>query len=169
MRLPAIIIVLAALQGCAQYTYFGRMEAPDSANQKREIVVYWTKTERTLWFDTVSGGVRLLTECSTNTVDYEEKPEGIVFLRRPEDVPVGRHIAVNAPCGSVLGATHIEALDTGALELTIHCRPDTSNEFAVTALLNYLQAREAPYQFHIERAKSDEIPGGAPKPRACRR
>ena len=169
MRAPAIVVLLAVLQGCAQYTYFGRMEAQDSASREREIVVYWTKTERMLWFDTVSGGVRVLTECSTNAIDYEEKPEGIVFLRRPGDVPVGREIALNAPCGSVLGATRVEALGTGTLDLTMHCRPDTSNEFAITALVNYVQAREAPYRFRIVKAKSDEIPGGAPKPRVCRR
>lgn len=169
MRVPAIVVLLAVLQGCAQYTYFGRMEAQDSANQEREIVVYWTKTERAVWFDTVSGGVRVLTECSTNAIDYEEKPEGIVFLRRPGDVPVGREIALNAPCGSVLGATRVEALGTGPLELTMHCRPDTSNEFAIAPVVSYLQAREAPYRFRIERARSDEIPGGAPKPRVCRR
>ena len=169
MRVLAIMVVLAALQGCAQYTYFGRIEARDSSNHEREIVVYWTKTERLLWFDTASGGVRMLTECSTNTIDYEEKPQGIVFLRRPEDVPVGREIPLNEPCGSVLGATRVEALIAAPLELTVHCRPDVSNEFAIATSRNYPLAREAPYRFPIEKVKSETMPGGAPRPRACRR
>lgn len=169
MRALALALALAALSGCAQYTYFGRLEAQDSADKPREVVVYWTRTERKLWFDTVAGGVRVLTECSTNTLDYEEKPQGIVFLRRPGDVPVGHAIALGEPCGRVLGAQRIEDLATGELNLTVNCRPDTSNEFAVTAVVNYLQAREAPYRFLIEKAPTDEVPGGAPKPRLCRR
>ena len=169
MKALAVALVLAALSGCAQVAYFGRLEAQDSADTPREVVVYWTKTERMLWFDTVSGGVRVLTECSTNTLDYEEKPQGIVFLRRPGDVPVGRAIALGEPCGRVLGAARVQDLATGALELTVNCRPDASNEFAVSSVVNYPQAREAPYRFTIEKAPAKEVPGGAPKPRACRR
>jgi len=169
MRALAIALALAALSGCAQYTYFGRIEAQDSADKPRELVVYWNRTERKLWFDTVSGGVRVLTECSTNVLDYEEKPQGIVFLRGPNDVPVGHAIALGEPCGRVLGAQRVEELATGPLELTVNCRPDASNEFAITALVNYPKARETPYRFTIEKTLTKEVPGGAPKPRACRR
>jgi hypothetical protein len=169
MRALVLALVLAALPGCVQYAYFGRLEVQDSADKPREVVVYWTRTERMLWFDTVAGGVRVLTECSTNTLDYEEKPRGIVFLRRPGDVPVGRAIALGEPCGRVRGATRVQDLGTGAVELTVNCRPDTANEFAITSLVHYPQAREAPYRFSIERAPAKEVPGGAPRPRACRR
>jgi len=169
MRALAIVLAVTTLSGCAQYTYFGRLEAQDSADKPREIVVYWSRTERLLWFDTVAGGVRVLTECSTNTLDYEEKPQGIVFLRRPNDVPVGRTVALGEPCGRVLGAQRVEELAAGTLELTVNCRPDTSNEFAVSALVNYPKAREAPYRFAIEKTPTKEVPGGAPKPRPCRR
>lgn len=169
MRTLALALALAALSGCAQYTYFGRIEAQDSAEKTREVIVYWHRTERKLWFDTVAGGVRVLTECSTNTLDYEEKPQGIVFLLRPGDVPVERAIALGEPCGRVLGAQRIKDLGTGTLELTQHCKPDSSNEFAVTATVNYLKARAEPYRFPIEKAPTDDVPGGAPKPRLCRR
>ena len=169
MKTLAIAFVLAALPGCAQFTYFGRIEAQDSANRPREVVVYWTRTERMLWFDTAAGGVRVLTECSTNTLDYEEKPEGIVFLRRPNDVPVGHTIAPGEPCGRVLGATRVQELGTDALELTVNCRPDTSDEFAIASVVHYPQARDAPYRFPIEKARTADVASGAPKPRACRR
>jgi hypothetical protein len=95
--------------------------------QIAEVVVYWTRTERKLWFDTVAGGVR------------------------------------------VLGATRVQDLAAGALELTVYCRPDAANEFAITSVVNFPQAREAPYRFTIEKAPTKEVPGGAPKLRACRR
>jgi hypothetical protein len=168
---PSVVLLAAAvlLSGCAQYTYFGRMQAKDSADKDREFVVYWTKTERKLWFDTAAGGVRLLTECSTNVVDYEEKPQGIVFLRRPSDVGVGETIALGEPCGSIVGGKHVADLTDGPLELTVHCRPDTTDDFAVSGVREYLRAREAPYQFDIQKKRTSDVSGGAPEPQQCRR
>lgn len=167
----AIVAFTAALaaSGCAQYTYFGSLQAKDSAGKDREVVVYWTKTERKLWFDTAAGGVRLLTECSTNAVDYEEKPQGIVFLRRPADVGVGRSIALGAACGRILTAPRVADLGEGTLELTMHCRPDTTDDFSIPALRQYLQARDTPYRFQIHKKRTDEVDSGAPIPQACRR
>ena len=167
--MTAVLVATAFLiSGCVQYTYFGRIAAKDSADKDREAVAYWTKTERMFWFDTASGGVRVRTECSANTLDYEEKPQGSVFLRQPTDVPVERGIAIGAPCGTVLNAKRVNDLDVGPLDLTVHCRPDTSNEFAVSAVVNYLQARETPYRFHIEKKRTADISDGAPKTRPCR-
>jgi hypothetical protein len=167
--MTALLAAALVLSGCAQYTYFGRIEAKDSADQDRDVVVYWTKTERKLWFDTASGGVRVLTECSTNAIDYEEKPQGIVFLRRPSDVPVGPDIALGAPCGQVLGATRVKELDVGALELTVHCRPDVGDEFAIASLTHYPKARDEPYRFPIQKSRTGDLAAGAPQPRPCRR
>lgn len=170
MKLTIVALTTALAAGaCAQYTYFGNLQARDSADKDREIVVYWTKTERKLWFDTVAGGVRLLTECSTNTLDYEEKPQGIVFLRRPSDVGVGQTIPLGAPCGKILTAPRVADLGEGTLELTMHCRPDATGDFSIPALRQYLQARDAPYRFEIHKKRTDEVEGGAPKPPMCRR
>jgi len=99
MKALAVALVLAALSGCAQVAYFGRLEAQDSADTPREVVVYWTKTERMLWFDTVSGGVRVLTECSANTLDYELTVKDPATFTRPwkANFPLPRVQAPNDP------------------------------------------------------------------------
>jgi hypothetical protein len=79
------------LSGCAShYVYQGELSALDSASHVRTFLVYWTRTERPLWFDTAEGGVRLLTECSLNDLYFKEQENGIIFERREGDRGVGR-------------------------------------------------------------------------------
>lgn len=51
------------------------------AGKTREILVYWNRTERLLWFDTVAGAVRIKTQCGS-TIVFEEKEVGIIFRAR---------------------------------------------------------------------------------------
>ncbi len=150
-------LYVALLSGCSHYVYSGTILGKDSSDKVRTVLAYWTKTERLLWFDEYSGGVRLLTECSTNTIDFEEKGNSIIW-----EVPV------QGVCGTLLNARKIEELGEGTLLLMLYCNPDTSDEFVLPAQKSYLPARSRPYAFSISRQKVPDIQSGIPKPPKCR-
>jgi hypothetical protein len=93
-------------------------------------VAYWNRTERPLWFDTAAGSVTVLTQCSANALQFDERPEGLVFRQRPGDRGVGAASAPGGICGRVEGGTTVVALDEGDLVLRVWCEPER-NEFSV--------------------------------------
>lgn len=162
----SLVLLAVLLSGCTTYVFQGTIEAPDSSGTERQHLVYWSKTERPAGFDTVSGGIRVLTECSTNTMVFAEREDAIVFRRRPNDRGVGTDVPLGGPCGQVLDAERIRDLDEGVLRLTVHCEP-VGDEFSVGNQA-YLQAQEQPYRFPISRKKVDDLEEDTPERPACR-
>jgi hypothetical protein len=123
------------------------MEAKDSAGKTRDILVYWGRTERALWYDGVDGGVRVKAQCG-GTIVYEEKEDGILFRARAFDLTAaGQSLPVNSLCGRVFNAGKIADLTSGELQLDVQCRPKVT-DFS-SPLTHYLQAGR--YTFQIVR------------------
>lgn len=165
MRMVAIILLagLNLLAGCSSYVYSGTFEALDSFGNDREFQVYWQRTDYAFVYGVANGPVSLRTECSLNTVLFEDSDDGVVFRRRENDQamsvrPPGESDAL---CGRVIGVDEISDIEDGAgtLELASWCRP-MSNRPARA----YLQGRDDPYIVDITRVKSDEVP----EPPTCR-
>ncbi len=74
-RSPVALLVAAAslLTGCVTYQYYGEIDARNSDGREVKALAHWQKTERRLWFDTASGAVRVQTQCSLNTLVYNER------------------------------------------------------------------------------------------------
>jgi hypothetical protein len=159
------------LSGCAHnYVYSGTLEAEDSTGKTRKHLLYWNRTERPVWFDTAEGSVRMLPQCSLNTVAYDEQPDGIVFRARETDKQV---IGQAAPalkdriCGKVLNAGRITDLSEGTVEVTVLCEDAPADEFSRPK--PYLKASEHSYPFPVTKREvpnfSDE--GNVPKRPQC--
>ena len=71
------------LAGCAHnFVYSGTIDAQDSTGIVQPYILYWTKTDRPLWFDTTDGAVHIL-PCNANVLDYDERPaSGVDFRAR---------------------------------------------------------------------------------------
>jgi hypothetical protein len=149
-----LLVALFLLTGCAHnYVYSGVLEAEDSTGKMRQHLLYWLKTERPIWFDTVEGSVRMLPQCSLNTVAYDEQPNGIVFrLRQGADKKI---IGPAEPpiCGEVLSAKRIKDLVEGQVELTVLCADTPQDD--LDRPKPYLKARDQPYGFT---ASKREVP-----------
>ena len=158
------------LSGCAShYVYQGELSALDSASHERAFLVYWTRTERPLWFDTAEGGVRLLTECSLNDLYFKEQENGIIFERREGDKGAGRDVPLKGTCGEIQSAAKIRDLAEGRLLLSVYCLPDfNDNPFADTAAMQYLKAKDGPYEIMISRKKTPDVEQHIPQRPACR-
>jgi len=131
MRLAIILFVLS-LTGCTSTTtlHTGSIVVNTPTHQHQTSMVYWTTTDRPFWFGTESGTIRLLTSCSTNTIQFDEQPNGIIFRRRQTDVPVVGDIPLNGVCGRIENADTIRDVDD-ELVLTLSCQNE-SNAFTVT-------------------------------------
>jgi hypothetical protein len=165
-RLIIAVLVILTLSGCSSYVYFGSIETRDSDGEMREHLIYWFRTERTLWFDEASGSIRLLTECSTRTMNFDETETGIIFRRSSEDKADSGEISINDACGRIIGYSRIEDIPEGLLELEVFCHP-LPNEFS-TAQRAYIMSGDTVYVFNVIRMDRDEFEGGAPKRTDCR-
>ena len=161
-----ILLIIFAVCGCAQYTYFGSIEEQDSDGNMRTNLVYWTKTERKLWFDESSGSIKLLTECSLSTVNFDEKENGIIFYNTGGNEGVSHPVNINEPCGEILDVKKINKLTEGTLRLKIYCK-NVDEEFT-EGNHAYLKAKDGVYEFQIIRGKSTEFEDGVPKRPDCR-
>lgn len=159
----ATLLVMTLLSGCTSYVYSGSFDAQDSFGNDREFQVYWRKTEYLLLYGVANDPISLRTECSLNTVLFEDSEDGIVFRKREGDNP-----AVPPPprageevCGLVPGADQVTDIEDGtaALSLQVWCRPVSNSR-----LRTYLQASEDPYVVDISRAETDTVPD----PPTCR-
>lgn len=160
--LLAIWIVSA---GCSTYVYHGTIEEPDSDGVTRKHQIWWSVTERKLWFDEVEEGIRLREACSNRPVYFKETEDGIIFICTPQDEGAFNEIGVNGSCGSILDYLKVKDIPEGPLKLQVICVPKP-NEMAV-GIHAYLKAREMPYTFIIKRDKKEKFPDGAPKPPKC--
>lgn len=169
-KIISILFSLLSLMviGCTTYIYQGKIQATDSTGKNRQFVVFWNKTSRTLWFDSTAGSVSLLTECSANTVEFDEQPNGIFFRKRPSDVMAVPVILPKDVCGEIFDKKRIRDLKEGYLPLSIYCKPTTKNEFALQSAISYLKASENPYIFPITRIKTEDLANDTPKRPPCR-
>lgn len=154
-RLPCLLLAMA-LSGCAHhYLYSGMLEAPDSLGHLRRHLLYWNATVRPLWFDSREGSVRILPQCSLNTLDYDEQPGGILFRKRERDEPVLERANGADVCGRILHADRIVDLRPGRIDVTVDCRDALRDAFDTPQ--PYLEARETPYQFQVARREVKEF------------
>ena len=164
------LLAVAALAGCAQhFVYSGTIDAADSTGVVQPYVLYWTKTDRPLWFDTADGSVHVL-PCNPNVLNYDERPTGIVFRARPSDKQrVGDAAAALSEriCGKVEGATRIADLGEGVVEITVWCEDAPQDE--LDRPKPYLGARAEPYAFPISRREVSDFSeaGSVPVRPAC--
>src|SRR3989344_4398157 len=163
-RWLALILLPLALAGCTQYIYQGQIRAPDSLVQERDHLLYWNRTHRILWFDSAAGSLTLLSECSSNTVQYDEQEDGIIFRKRPSDKLVAPY--TGNECGKMIGQTRIKDIEEGQLNLTMHCEPEV-DEFTVGGD-SYLKARAEPYAFPVTKRVTKDLLKDTPKRPPCR-
>ncbi|MDD5530231.1 MAG: hypothetical protein PHX21_09410 [bacterium] len=163
-----LLLFVFIFTGCTQYTYYGSIESEDSSGKMRKHLVYWTKTERVLWFDECSEVVRLLTECSLETIAFKEtEKDGIVFISPSEEHKgVGKIVEVGEPCGKILNAKKVKELTDDTLRLAIYCQYVLEDSGFTVGNHSYLKA--GTYAFGIVKAKSSEFKGGVPTRPECR-
>lgn len=166
IKIISLFSLVILLQACGtSYIYQGNIEAKDSLNNDRKFTLYWSKTKYPLWFGTQTGPVNLLTECSTNTVNFDETERGIIFRRRPNDEGVYGNVALNDPCGQIIGADTVKSIELGDIRITINCKPLMDDWSATNTA--YLMARQDPYQFRIHRTETKDIKKDVPKSPRC--
>jgi hypothetical protein len=150
-------LVLILATACTTYQYQGGIDSTNSDGREVKALAHWQRTERLLWFDTVSGAVRVQTQCSANTLVFNEGPDGIVLSRTPE-------LEGTTPdCGRVLDAKRIQDLDTGEVRIQVRCVAAVDDFTANPERASFIAARTDPYVFTIERVEG----GRAPKVAAC--
>ena len=163
-----LFLLVLVLAGCTQYTHYGSIESEDSQGKMRKHLVYWTNTDRILWFDECSEVVRLLTECSLETVAFKEtEKDGIIFsCLSNENKGVDRNVEIGEPCGKILNAKKVNELTDDTLRLEIYCQyvPDTSG----FTLGNHSYLKAGTYSFGIVKTKSSEFKDGVPLRPECR-
>jgi hypothetical protein len=163
-----MFLLIVFLSGCGTtYVYYGTIEDENSLGKEREHLLYWRKTERPFWYDECDGSVRLLTECSRETIEFKETADGIIFIR-PKNYHIGvtHDVKSGEPCGEILNAKKISDLTEGKLLLKIYCTYDYSD--FTSGDHSYLKAQDEAYEFDIIREKSSEFESGAPKRPECR-
>jgi hypothetical protein len=165
--LRALLLVTLMLSGCAhRYVYSGTLEAQDSLGNVGRHLIYWNKTTRPLWFDTQEGSVRILPQCSLNTLAYDEQPTGIIFRARDRDKHVLESASDKHVCGRVLNAKRIVDLPDGQIDVTVSCQDAPQDDLDTPQ--PYLKARELPYEFPVTRREVKDF-SEIPKRPQCSR
>jgi len=162
-----MFLLIVFLAGCGTtYVYYGTIEDENSVGEERTHLIYWKKTERPLWYDECDGSVRLLTECSRETIEFQEREDGIIF-RRPENYHIGvtHTVEEKESCGEILNAKKVSELTEGKLLLKIYCTYDYGD--FTEGDHSYLKARDEAYEFDIIRKKSSEFKEGVPPRPEC--
>ena len=148
--LRGLLLVALVVSGCAhRYVYSGTLEAQDSLGNVGQHLIYWNKTTRPLWFDTQEGSVRILPQCSLNTLAYDEQPTGIIFRARDRDKQVLERAQDKHVCGRVFNANRIVYLPDGHIDVTVSCEDAPQDDLDTPQ--PYLKAREQPYEFPVTR------------------
>ncbi|MCK4352567.1 hypothetical protein KAW65_04075 [candidate division WOR-3 bacterium] len=163
-----LLLLILIFVGCTQYTYYGSLESKDSQEKMRKHLVYWTKTERIMWFDECSEVVRLLTECSLETVAFKETERDGIIFRCPskEHKGVDRNVEIGEPCGEILNAKKVKELTDDTLRLVIYCQYVPEDSGFTVGNHSYLKA--GTYAFCIVKTKSSEFKGSVPTRPECR-
>jgi hypothetical protein len=166
MKKLAILLSLLSLSACTNHLYQGSLRAPDSNGVERENIIYWSKTELLLG-KTKGGPAVLMTECGSS-VQFDERPEGIVFRGRPDadlDSKTNKPVDI---CGRFLNFDRFADSIAGDLKISILCT-GRSSDFSVVER-KYIQANESPYVFKITEDKEWSFFGSvpvAPTPPVC--
>ncbi len=164
-----LVLCLGLLAGCTTTVYQGSIRAPDSGNQQRQVILYWSKTEPLIG-EAKADIAHLLTECGSLLV-FENTGQGIVFRGEPgRDKPVsGQPADPNKfECGRFVDASDLKEVAAGPVALTIQCDP-VSDDFSVTPR-QYIKASDQPYQFAVTADEQWNFLGATPalpKPPAC--
>lgn len=173
------IVSLAALlllAGCATTTlYTAHMEAQNSAGQDREFVLYWNTTT-SVFSGTKASPLTLLTQCSSRTIQYEERPvtdsaqstTQIVFRGEPgfDTATDSMELPPSGVCGRVLSADRLQNLRGPRIEFTVNCKPVSGDPFAVQDD-NYLQARDIPYVVDVTAMNTKDLSAATPHRPSC--
>lgn len=165
--LCGLLLVALMVSGCAhKYVYSGTLEAQDSLGNVGQHLIYWNKTTRPLWFDSQEGSVRVLPQCSLNTLAYDEQPTGIIFRARDRDKQVLERAQDQHVCGRVLNAKRIVDLPDGPIDVTVSCEDAPQDDLDTPQ--PYLKPREEPYEFPVTRTEVKDF-SETPKRPECRR
>ncbi|MCL5801187.1 MAG: hypothetical protein M1283_01405 [Gammaproteobacteria bacterium] len=165
--LRGLLLVALMVSGCAhRYVYSGALEARDSLGNVGQHLIYWNKTTRPLWFDSQEGSVRILPQCSLNTLAYDEQPTGIIFRARDRDKHVLERAQDKHVCGRILNADRIIDLSEGSIRVTVSCEDAPQDD--LDSPQPYLKAREQPYEFPVTRREVSDF-SEIPKRPECRR
>lgn len=167
-KIYLLFLFVFIFTGCAQYTYYGSIEKEDSQGKIRKHLVYWTNTERVFWFDEYSEVIRLLTECSLETVAFKEtKENGIIFsCSSREQKGVDRDVEIGEPCGKILNIKKVKEFEGDTLRLAIYCQYVPEDSEFTQGNHSYLKA--GTYAFGIVKVKSSELKDGVPLRPECR-
>ena len=166
--------IVLLLTGCATTTlYTSHFEAQNSAGQNREFVLYWNTTT-SVFSGTKASPVTLLTQCSSRTIEYEERPVAgqsatqIVFRGEPGfDTAAGStELPPSGVCGRVLSADRLQNLSGPRIQFTVSCNPVSGDPFTVQDN-NYLQARDIPYIVDITAVKTKDLTTDTPHRPSC--
>ncbi len=176
IRKTILFGVVLLLAGCATTTlYTSHFRAENSAGQQREFVLYWNVTS-SVFTGSKASPVTLLTQCSSRTIEYEERPVPgqtqnaiqIIFRGEPgfDTAADSQTLPPSGICGRVLSADHLTELSGPRIEFTIRCKPVAGNAFAVQDN-SYLGAREAPYVADVNISKTKDLAADTPHRPAC--
>jgi len=161
MKKIAVYCTLFLLGGCTNYLYQGEITAQDSAGMKREVILYWSKTDPLLGREK-AGPIVVLTQCGSSII-FDERDEGIVFrgeAGREVIARTGEPVVDGFICGKVLNQNRFVDLGEGNLELTILCKP-VSDKFSVKPR-HYILAADEPYRFEVNAKKKWSFLGKVP-------
>lgn len=160
----SLLSLLLTSSCTTHYVYSGILEKkPDSDGEKKDHLIFWTQTDKFLWFGTSYSPIILCGECSLNRVHFSETEEGIIFRKRESDQSTtGKKIAINGECGRILTAKKMSELKGGDIELLVNCKPAQKDEFEVGSRA-YLQSKEEPYTINIKVNQIDDIEKDIPK------
>jgi hypothetical protein len=168
--------VALLLAGCATTTlYTGHFQAPNSAGQNREFVLYWNSTA-SVFSGTKASPVTLLTQCSSRTIQYEERPVAdsapgatqIVFRGEPgfDTAADSTQLPASGVCGRVTSAHRLQDISGPRIEFTVSCKPVSGNPFAIQDN-SYLQARDSAYVVEVVSMQTRDLATATPHRPRC--
>lgn len=164
-------LLLLLTTACTNTLYQADLNVLNSDGQTRQVILYWTKTEKLLG-EAKAGPIVLLTACSSRRINFDQTNSGIQFRGEPGMDRLQGHLSTVSEgtiCGQVENGSILTELESGPLLLSIKCE-GISDDFTIGSS-SYIQAREQPYQFNIQENSQWSFLGTiieAPQPPDCR-
>jgi hypothetical protein len=119
MKYFSSFILIILISGCSVLTNNKLHVAQLNENS----YLYWTSSERVVWYDTYTGSIRLKVKGSTNNVRFDQTANGLIFKKRQSDVG-----DIDGVCGRVLSHNFIEDIeDTITIQITCTNVPNAFN------------------------------------------
>lgn len=165
-----VLLFIGFLSSCTTYIYQGHIQALDSSQTEREVMVTWSVTKKG-FFAREGDSILLLTACGT-PITFTEQPDnrGIIFYAAPGTVIPSRPELVQTnkvTCGEILDYKKVEDIPPGKLRVMVFCTPKPGRFSG--AANRYLKASNDPYVFTVTESKEWSVLGKdviLPKP-AC--